>query len=997
MDATISLDKRFFLFISLAVFFIFSVPSAYADRTITAATLNGTSAVTVTPSSSVSATVYVTTTGTGTNNDWGSTQWRIGNGSYTCVNHANHTATGSYTATFPITAPSVYGTYNADFIAYRNDNCSQGASNVYTLKNGVTVSPPLSTCGTEDFTEYNATVPLSANWNIITATNYTPNVQNGRVILSDTTLAISSAITLRGALPANNNYLEITFQPYAYGGSGADGMTLTLSDAAVTPAAGAFGGSLGYAQKSNPGSDCTIPGGCPGFAGGWLGFGLDEYGNFSNPTEGRIGGPGFRPDSFSIRGNSSAGYPYISGTATLSPGIDDLSGTPANPKPGYYYRLLIDTRNNSTLVSVERDTGSGYVSIIPWVNATQVAAAPENYLLSLTASTGADTNYHVADNFTLKALSCGTVQIIPPSIRGNFDAWDPFRSISDRYISTKIVGKPFDVTLASLDASRSIFQDYNGTVCARVVNLADQNLTGWNKLLFNGTTSESTTFTLNRAVGADDSAVIDIHWKNNVNTACPIALETDTARSNDRFSVRPASFALTSPNAVAGSDFNITFSAPNFSGYSSSDYNESVGNSFDITYTEYNISCPLGTFSPAINSGWTYADGTKIRTTRYDEAGIVDINISDTAKACTSRYTRVDCSDTNAYDGTTFTANLLPIGSAHTQITVIPHHFDLNATLLNSGGGAFTYLSRDLNMSSQFTLNVTAKNAEGNTTRNYDKGCYAKNTALTLLHSSVPDPLTKILYRENLSGTDGNTTKTGPIALAFDKTVFTQGSAPLNLLINFDRNRALALNPFDFNISNAALSDSDGVSGTTAPSGTASYLYGRARAYDIRTDQSLVPNPIELEVYSTVASGYVEGMPQNVLKWYRNLNHSSAAQGSILGGDDYATTTKTGISSTISIDRGTSPQNGLHPITISNPGAITHAIIHLEVPSWLWYSATADYDFGTNTKCSQHPCFDYQFFGTAHIPGVSSGTVQGSDFQILPAQKIIQKGVKVFR
>lgn len=112
--------------------------------------------------------------------------------------------------------------------------------------------------------------------------------------------------------PAKDNYIILEFDYYSYGGCvklndagdllprykyGGDGATMVLYDAsALNPTPGAWGGSLGYAQRQlgNKGAPVidTVVGhsrGTPGFSKGWLGVGLDEYGMFSISNSGDYG------------------------------------------------------------------------------------------------------------------------------------------------------------------------------------------------------------------------------------------------------------------------------------------------------------------------------------------------------------------------------------------------------------------------------------------------------------------------------------------------------------------------------------------------------------------------------------------------------------------------------------------------------------------------------------------------------------------------------------
>jgi len=73
--------------------------------------------------------------------------------------------------------------------------------------------------------------------------------------------------------------LEVSFNSYQYGGGGADGIGFVLAAAnPTTPvpptAVGSGGGSLGYSAQGTT----------PGVTNGYLGVGLDVYGNFSSPS-----------------------------------------------------------------------------------------------------------------------------------------------------------------------------------------------------------------------------------------------------------------------------------------------------------------------------------------------------------------------------------------------------------------------------------------------------------------------------------------------------------------------------------------------------------------------------------------------------------------------------------------------------------------------------------------------------------------------------------------
>lgn len=98
----------------------------------------------------------------------------------------------------------------------------------------------------------------------------------------------------------NHEGIDLTFTTVTYGGDGyerrgADGLSFFLADGARSPSIGAAGGALGY----NCSNGATPP---DGVAGAYLGIGIDEYGNFSSPSDTTSSGDGFVPNRIVVRG-----------------------------------------------------------------------------------------------------------------------------------------------------------------------------------------------------------------------------------------------------------------------------------------------------------------------------------------------------------------------------------------------------------------------------------------------------------------------------------------------------------------------------------------------------------------------------------------------------------------------------------------------------------------------------------------------------------------------
>lgn len=222
---------------------------------------------------------------------------------------------------------------------------------------------------------------------------------------------------LNDSFTAANTNISVTFDFTMWGGNGADGISFFLYDADILNTTGfdpgAFGGSLGYANKT------TID----GLDGGYLGVGIDKFGNFSNDDEGRNGGlnSNLNPNSIGVRGPDTGavggtvggGWDYLGGTGVN--GVPDLdfasrpiagTGTEFN-----YYTIRIELDVNDQLsVTFDSDTSDATTidQLSPLFSLDMSSFARPNELsLGYAASTGGSNNYHELRNLSVVATFAG--------------------------------------------------------------------------------------------------------------------------------------------------------------------------------------------------------------------------------------------------------------------------------------------------------------------------------------------------------------------------------------------------------------------------------------------------------------------------------------------------------------------------------------------------------------------------------------------------------------
>ncbi|HEX2789241.1 MAG TPA: PilC/PilY family type IV pilus protein [Steroidobacteraceae bacterium] len=189
----------------------------------------------------------------------------------------------------------------------------------------------------------------------------------------------SGAIVSNFTFPTGQG-LHVTFATATYrgdsggaGGDGADGISFYLMDGAQPAGIGAFGGSLAYTcSNANTPHD--------GLVGGYLGLGIDEFGNFLN---GQTLEPGYAGTNVATGDNTALGYGYHPGRIGLR-GAGSVAWAALHALNGAFYPATLSAANQQA--AVQSTCRSGFLwNYSDATNPVQTATAIADYAPILNA------------------------------------------------------------------------------------------------------------------------------------------------------------------------------------------------------------------------------------------------------------------------------------------------------------------------------------------------------------------------------------------------------------------------------------------------------------------------------------------------------------------------------------------------------------------------------------------------------------------------------------
>jgi autotransporter-associated beta strand protein len=396
---------------------------------------------------------------------------------------------------------------------------------------------------TESFTGTTTTDPNwvfggnAGNTPTLTAATGVDSPGNGWLRLTDTGGNQATYAYLDTAFSAAGATVYASFEYATWGGNGADGIAFFLFDGNTTFQVGAPGGSLGYANRNAE----------AGMAGGYIGVGIDEYGNYSSTSEGKVGGlgGGLIPDAIAVRGSEASGYEFLGGSGTLTTSID-TPGVGTRPTVFNQVQILLTATNQLTVTLQQGGTSPQTVLQMD----LSAYARPDTLKLGFTGGTGGLNNNHEVRNVEASTIAASLWNNQGDNTWGNFNNWNPTvvpTPGSDILFDNTYVSSNQTIDVGDDRVVRSITFDapHDYTLNNNTITFDDQGVAG-----FSGIAATQTHGTGDHTINSDLEAQNDIYVRNN--NAGELNLNGDLDLNSNTVTFDGAGDSTTASGVISG-------------------------------------------------------------------------------------------------------------------------------------------------------------------------------------------------------------------------------------------------------------------------------------------------------------------------------------------------------------------------------------------------------------------------------------------------------------
>jgi hypothetical protein len=472
-------------------------------------------------------------------------------------------------------------------------------------------------------------------------------------------------------------------------------------------------------------------------------------------------------------------------------------------------------------------------------------------------------------------------------------------------------------------------------------------------------------------------------WNKSGNTAtCKSDKESYCMIGNsDDFAVRPPNFPVSAtPLIIKASDatFGIT-ATNNTNGYSGIA-------SITTAIAEQKTSCTVNNnFFPSdsfVFSGSVIPESKSKTGLSFKDVADVNVSVKD------ADWTSIDQPNDCVFGGNSIIADANgKVGcniETNTTVKVVP--YDVKASNITQSSWAYRSWT-DAHIAA-FSADITAyKDDKLKVSDNFDKNCYSSDSNVAFVtavsgkkaNGTTDYTLNDIVFTGTSSDTLSNPFGTVTVLA----TNFTKGVATTKF--DMYSNKADIANPESplvFTIKSLAVGSYDKVDNNK----DTSFIYGRVRMPNAMADYNAAGMDVRAyaEVYASDSAKLPTGnawvLSPGTSNWWVNVLDSAnnTSKNRYIQTNDTLGNPPSNPASYNAAYK--SVANGIITTTITVPANQDQKpILHLDVPSYLWYSLTStSYSFAASTNCTQHPCGIVEIFSTADTNWFGSGDNKGN-------------------